>query len=678
MLEPHGNQTTIQKGNAFRDLVASLLESAGFSAETETREQFKKVDVRWRREDLDGPLKYVVEAKDHVGTLGMDECREFLVDYGSLVDSRHADRAWLISKNQLSPDGRAMVDNKVGCKAMTFAEFQRRLLGLDSYLHDLVDSYAAEKITDWYVPLHSNNDLSLEKVVREWLDEPDALPLAIVAGYGKGKSTFARHISAALAREALDEPWRRVPILVPLGEIIDEQSLEGLLGKVFTTRPGVRGYNFGLFEKLNQAGRYVVIFDGFDEMKHGMTLNRFEANITELMRLDRGDAKLVILGRDTAFHDDYEFRSIIHGRQVTAGGQEVQVRGRRSFRELSVRDFTVPEARGFVRNFFPIVVRDAQRGAAQPIGDSWINTRLAELLSGAFDELLVRPVHAQMLCQVATNPSLSLVNLSKFKLFDQFVHFLLDREVSKRGRDPLFSLEIRRQYNRAVAFWLWSEGGISTVTLASVPSKICRDVTRGIQHDYDDTALRKELTAGCLIEKGATGTNYFGHRSLQEFLVSEHLIDTNFDDVVMEDKGSALRTLALITAEVGSFLVEAAQSSLAMRETVGGWLDLLKGLHRRDMPRTGMRFFVELCGLAKDRLAQDNDPWFIWLKYFVANRAVEFEPKTDSAGDQLVSILGLLQSRNKERQAAALMLMAEALQRSSGVRDRLAIEFVAK
>src|SRR5262249_2346413 len=110
--------TTIQKGDTFRDLVASMLEAAGFIAETETREHFKKVDVRWRREDLDGPLKYFVEAKDHAGTLGMDECREFLQDYGTLVDGGHADRAWLISKGQLSPDGRAMVDEKRGCKAM--------------------------------------------------------------------------------------------------------------------------------------------------------------------------------------------------------------------------------------------------------------------------------------------------------------------------------------------------------------------------------------------------------------------------------------------------------------------------------------------------------------------------------------------------------------------------------
>jgi hypothetical protein len=302
------SETTIQKGNAFRDLVASMLEAAGFSAETETRAKFKKVDVRWHREDLDGPLTYFVEAKDYADTLGLEQCRAFVVEYGTLVENREADRAWLVSKGPISPDGRALVDETRGCKAMTFAEFQRRLLGLDAYLQDLLASYDADNIAQWYIPPHTEESADLESLVRNWIDEPDALPLAIVAGYGKGKSTFARHLASALAREALKESLLRVPVLVSLGDIVDEQSLEGLLGKMFTTRPGVRGYNFGLFEKLNNAGRYVAIFDGFDEMKHGMTLARFEANITELMRLDREHAKLIILGRDTAFQDDYEFK----------------------------------------------------------------------------------------------------------------------------------------------------------------------------------------------------------------------------------------------------------------------------------------------------------------------------------------------------------------------------------
>ncbi|WP_271669543.1 NACHT domain-containing protein [Bradyrhizobium sp. CCBAU 51627] len=672
-----GGQNTIEKGNAFRDLVASMLESASFIAETETRENFKKVDVRWRREDLDGPLRYFVEAKDYEGTLGLAECREFVSDYGALIESNDADRAWLISKGPISPDGRALVDAKRGCKAMTFAEFQRRLLGLDSYLHDLIASFDAEQIADWYIPLHTDDDADLERVVRKWIEEADALPIAIVAGYGKGKSTFARHLASVLAREALKEPSLRVPVLVPLGDIVDEQSLEGLLGKVFTTRPGVRGYNFGLFEKLNKAGRYVVIFDGFDEMKHGMTLARFEANITELMRLDKNAAKIIILGRDTAFQDDYEFKSIIQGRQITAGGQEIAARGRRAFRELTVRNFTASEARRFVKSFFPVVAREAVRGSGKPVDEAWIATRLAELLSDAFDELLKRPVHAQMLCQIATDPSQSLTDLSKYRLFDRFVHFLIDREVNKRGRDPHFSLEVRRNFNRALAFWLWEQGGVSTVTLASVPAEICRQATSDVRHDYDDTALRKELTAGCLIEKGATGTIYFGHRSLQEFLVAEHLIATDFNGVSSEDKSAAVWTLALITPEIGSFIVEAANSASQVSEAVLMWFDILKDLRRRGVPRSGVRFLSELYPLFSESLARAHDPWFIWLRYFAANKAAEFAPKTSAAAEQLAASFRYL-AGNREQQAAALMLFAEVFARHSDVRGKLATQFIAK
>jgi hypothetical protein len=662
--------TTIKKGNTFRDLVASMLEAAGFVAETETREHFKKVDVRWRREDLDGPLKYVVEAKDHAGTLGMDECREFLQDYGTLVDCGDADRAWLISKGPLSPDGRAMVDAKRGCKAMIFAEFQRRLLGLDSYLHDLVMAYENDGIAEWYIRPHANDGHDLEEIVRNWIEQADTNPLAIVAAYGKGKSTFARHLAAALAREALTEPWRRVPILVPLADIVDEQSLEGLLGKVFTSRPGVRGYNFGLFEQLNHAGRFVVIFDGFDEMKHGMTLARFDANILELMRLDKGAGKLIILGRDTAFHDDYEFRSIIMGRQVTAGGQEVAARGRRAFRQIEMSEFAADEARQFVEKFFPVAARDAARGSEKAADQTWIAERRAELLGGSFDKLLVRPVHAQMLCQIATDRERSLSNLSKYRLFDLFVHFLLDREVKKLGRDERFSLDTRRQFSRALALWLWEQGGISTVTLASIPAELCRKTTRGVSHDYDDSALRRELTAGCLIEKGATGTIFFGHRSLQEFLVAEELIETDLKHLAATNKGDALWTLGVVTPEITEFIIEAAKSSERISEIVSDWFFILQGTYRT-MPRATMRFFVELAGSRQIAAPKSNDPWPSWFRYFAANQSVEYAPRSRAAGDELISICKSLMRGSNQQQAAALLLVAEVLSRQSHQRARL-------
>jgi hypothetical protein len=152
---------------------------------------------------------------------------------------------------------------------------------------------------------------------------------------------------------------------------------------------------------------------------------------------------------------------------------------------------------------------------------------------------------------------------------------------------------IRRRFNRSLAFWLWSQGGVSTVSLASVPGEICRSAAAAVRHDYDDTALRKELTAGCLIEKGATGTIYFGHRSLQEFLVAEDLMATGFAHLARDDKSASLRLLDLVTPEVGGFISEAAKSSKSTRDLVWGWFDILKGpaqghAARRDAPVRGI------------------------------------------------------------------------------------------
>jgi predicted NACHT family NTPase len=84
-------------------------------------------------------------------------------------------------------------------------------------------------------------------LVTRWLAEESASQLAIFGDYGQGKSTFAMHLAHKLLKEAQSDPSRRIPIVIPLGEIFDEQSIEGLLGKLLTSRHRVENYHFHLF-----------------------------------------------------------------------------------------------------------------------------------------------------------------------------------------------------------------------------------------------------------------------------------------------------------------------------------------------------------------------------------------------------------------------------------------------
>ena len=669
--------STVGKGNSFRDTVGAMLAAAGFDPESEVRAEWKKADIRWNRQDIDGPVRYFVEAKDYERNLTKPDCQEFVADYSPLIQKRYADRAWLISNSEISPDGRALIEADPNLRCMTFTEFQRRLLGIDAYLQNLMAEYDNDHISEWYVPLFTDDEKDLESFVRDWIAEPQALPLAIVAGYGKGKSTFAKHLSASLAQEALENQTRPVPILIRLGDIQDEQSLEGLLGKEFTSRPGITNYNFGLFRQLNRVGRFVTIFDGFDEMKHGMTLPQFQKNIRELMRLDEGNSKVLILGRHTAFQSDDEFRAIIHGRQTTAGGHEVPTLGQRPFQEVRVRDFRLEEAHRFVEKFFPFVFREMKRVQPSAKEENWIKNRTQELLSGYFDSLLVRPVHAQMLCMIATDQEISLADLSRYALFDRFVHFLLDREVDKKGRDSRFTLDVRRRFNANLAVWLWEQGGASTVSLSSVPAVLCKDASSGVFHDLDEISLRRELISGCLVEKGAE-TIYFSHRSLQEFLVAETLLETSLLTNWSVSKADPIRVLSYLNPEIISFILDAMEAPRFKNSAVE-WVYILRGVRHQRIPKIGMTLFVELAKLPGfHQPSPKEDPWFVWLSYFIANGIVEFIPSETEAKLKLIDLLNEAHNESRDFKLSALKLLANVLPRLSEDDSDLVNQLVAK
>jgi hypothetical protein len=119
------------------------------------------------------------------------------------------------------------------------------------------------------------------------------------------------------------------------------------------------------------------------------------------------------------------------GRQHTTAGQELPSTARRPFKELELRGFSLPTAKFFVDRYFRLKCREIKRD--QP-SDQWINKRLGEICSSDYDELITRPIRAQMMCDIALDPELSLKHITKYDLYDRFVHHLFSREVDKKAR----------------------------------------------------------------------------------------------------------------------------------------------------------------------------------------------------------------------------------------------------
>lgn len=644
----------VEKGNAFRDLIISILAAANFNPVSEVRCNHIKVDCRWTVPGFDERITFFAEAKDYGKSYTKKECNEFISEYGPLVAKERNHRAWLICKGPISADGRALVDAQVNMKAMTFEEFQRKIFRVEGYLSELRDRPREKSVMDWYIPPRSDDGRRLDEVIMQWINDPIAQQLAIIGGYGKGKSTFAQVMCSKLAEDALADQTKRVPILIPLGEINDEVSLEGLIGKHLAATAQVHGYSFSLFSRLNQSGRFVIFLDGFDEMKHGMTFAKFHQMFSELLRLDLGQAKIVILGRDTAMHNDEEFQTIINGRLVLEPGLDTIAPERRPFTPIGISDFSIEEAKNFIRRYFHHVVKRHTNN----LDSQWVDGRITELLSDKFDNIILRPVHASMLCEIARDGKFEIQNVTIYGLYSRFVLVLLDREVKKKGRYSGFDVRVRMSFNSALAFWLWKKGGAKTVDLESIPLAICRAATEKVSHNYDEKRLRRELVAGCLVDKGSEHF-YFSHRSIQEFLVAEELIRMTRTRQ-LNKKHFATEAFTQITAEIADFLIAGAHEQPKLVGEISLWLDLLKADPNIKMSEHACEVILRVVDWESVDRTSDT-PWMDWLSVFHHGRSTSVKTLTNDAIEDLS--LRITRARGKEisEQAAILFLLARIL-----------------
>lgn len=644
-----------QKGDEFRDLVIQMLGAAGLLPLKEVRKGFKKIDAElWSMPRFGGSLKIAIETKDYAATFSKKLCTDFVSEYEALVQKRHVDEAWLVSRGEIAPDGRELIKAYKSLKCFTLEELQREILMLDAMLLAIQHEHKSAGLQEYYISPRIKSGERLNDYVAAWLKSASPAPLVVLGAYGQGKSTFALDFAADLAAQALNGRILRAPILVRLGEVTQEIAIEGIIGRELASRYRVGNYHFKLAKTLNDAGRFVIIFDGLDEMKQGMSFEVFQQNITELLKMDAPRARIIMLGRDTAFHNESEYEEFVLGRRRSGADRYVQIPNRRSFDVVQLIDFSVAESKDFVERYFRWLAKKEEGLTGKKFGPRFIARRIVELQEPKLETLICRPVHAQMLCQIGLQKDLTVNSTSLFTLYDTFLDYLLHRELAKVGRSAKIDALIRRRFNAAIANWLWRAGGKTALKLEDIPLEFCTAAVGDAQHGMSMNELKRELVAGLFVEKG-DGTLYYPHKSMQDFLVANYLWENT---LFSNSSTELLGLLPLINADIATFVA----SRLIAGDTIANpqfVLEMLASLEKRDIPVTHLGLFVEVLktvGLPPNYEAAGN--WQLWVSYFVLNEGLEFRLRSETARNWLDSSVRELATKPRQELTAFLYLWA--------------------
>lgn len=558
-------------GDAFRDKVANLFAQQFGRPIREFRASGKKTDIYFSNIEFGKPVRYYVEAKDYASPLRRAAINQIWADYEGILRKNAPAVLILVTRNGLSADGQAYVlEEKPEMRHQTIWEIEQDILPLTDYIRELATLEDVDGLTNYYVPAraslisydaHDNladtgdANLSLHRQIEIWIDSDDSSPVAILGGYGMGKTSFANMLVSGLARRALDDLNARRPILVRLGKYTRYSSLEGLLGGMFTYEYPVQNFNLRTLFSLNKQGRLIFVLDGFDEMKHAMSWPDFRHQISSLIELVSGEAKVLLLGRPSAFLSEDERFHVLRGLK-RHGTEYRRLPGWPRFREYEILEFDRVERMRFVRGY----LAQARKALGVPaLSPEDLEKRAQEVdrLANSEPEIFNKPVHAKILVELSSDDSVDLNQfqdgISRWSLYETFFSALAERETGKEARRPIGDPE-RLQFQQELAVWLWaSQAGATSFDVDDIPDALLDNFPDGDAVDIE--SKKREYLSGAALETKNSGVYFFGHRSFAEFMVARRMYEVppRTEDHALYSK--------LLTESVQSFLSEAPDQS---------------------------------------------------------------------------------------------------------------------
>lgn len=395
---------------------------------------------------------------------------------------------------------------------------------------------------------HERRDL--ETLVVSWANSAGSQrPLAVLGGYGTGKSSFATRIAYVFATQYQSQGVGRIPLLIELHNFTTHQDMASLITHTLVDKYGVRNVSFELFQYLNAQGQFLVILDGFDEMKRGMDIDVLRYNFHQLGRLNVGNSRVVVCGRPTLFLNDDEKSEMLTGRTSLLSSEQTQ------YIPVPIDKMTRDEVfeliDGYVRARLP-------KERTEPV------KALIDQLSEEYDrndqirDLLQRPVHVAMLMNTLPDWDGNLSELRRCELYERFVTTIIDREIKKQKSLTTSQAKTRAQrksFAADIAIEMRRLNGGNSIQSAEIPIEVFERYTFDLEVSHSSEATRRDLISGSFLDRHENGLLTFPHRSFADYLIAARLVDiVRQPNLSTDDIGS------LLDEEVRSFAYEMLSS----------------------------------------------------------------------------------------------------------------------
>jgi WD40 repeat protein len=329
------NQPVILELEEFGQQVAQWFQALGFKQDSLPRREGKylewAIQVPQRRAKWD---RVLIRATIHeVGLSDLDSLRRG-------VAQLRVDEGWLVTNLWVSQAVKQVLvkpgdDKNLSC--LTFDE----LIDQDADFTPYFGWLEAEinKIKEFYVPLDcrkgefdpttrqlrsssdeqkSKNDIDF--YIDRWLATPATEHVSILGEFGTGKTWFTLHYAWQCFQAyqiAKDKglPRPRLPLVIRLRDYAKSLDVSNVMAGFFFNQHNIK-LNHAVFDRLNQMGKLLLIFDGFDEMADKVDRQKMTENFRELVKVITPNSKVILTCRTEHFDTAQDAIDKLHEVQI--------------------------------------------------------------------------------------------------------------------------------------------------------------------------------------------------------------------------------------------------------------------------------------------------------------------------------------------------------------------------
>jgi WD40 repeat protein len=430
------------------------------------------------------------------------------------------DETWLVTDYRVSTavlDWAQKQSYKILC--LTFDELIEQDVDFSPYIQWLTQEVQSLGIDEDYIQLNCSKpeidvvtqaylgtshygvaEGGVEGYIDQWLEAPEKDHISVLGEFGTGKTWFTLHYAwrelqkYQVARQKKMKR-SRLPLVMPLRDYAKAVDVENVLAHFFFGKHGIR-LNNAVFDRLNEMGKLLLIFDGFDEMADRTNKQVMADNFWQLAQVAVPGSKVILTSRKEHFPNDGDVRLMFSG----------QVMASKEFKLVAPK-FEVLELEQF------------DEGQIRQVLGWRTDAETVELIVGndVLLDLARRPVMGQLLVTALADLQVDLrsgVEVNVARVYYYAMRRKMEQDI--KTERTFTSLADKTYFLCELAWEMLSQDRL-TLNFREFPDRL--RAMFGLQ-DKDIDHWCYDMMGNSLLIRDGDGNYKFAHKSLAEFFVA--------------------------------------------------------------------------------------------------------------------------------------------------------------